>query len=137
MWTNRRGALFFLCRRLRPSRPPLLSRGYSGPCPGRRACCLVLRRSFFSVDRASPFAISSFPTGCLRGFPVSLSLSLFVPIIFPGYGDLWGSYGWGLPTLSDVKFQLGFVGLVLDNHCVPCSYGLSFLPYAWWPVFFC
>lgn len=64
-------------------------------------------------------------------------VSLFVPIIFPGYGDLWGSYGWGLPTLSDVKFQLGFVGLVLDNHCVPCSYGLSFLPYAWWPVFFC
>ena len=57
-------------------------------------------------------------------------VSLFVPIIFSGYGDLWGSYGWGLPTLSDVKFQLGFVGLVLDNHCVPCSYGLSFLPYA-------
>ena len=64
-------------------------------------------------------------------------VSLFVPIIFSGYGDLWGSYGWGLPTLSDVKFQLGFVGLVLDNHCVPCSYGLSFLPYVWWPVFFC
>ena len=64
-------------------------------------------------------------------------VSLFVPIIFPGYGDLWGSYRWGLPTLSDVKFQLGFVGLVLDNHCVPCSYGLSLLPYAWWPVFFC
>ena len=64
-------------------------------------------------------------------------VSLFIPIIFPGYGDLWGSYGWGLPTLSHVKFQLGFVGLVFDNHCVPCNYGLSFLPYAWWPVFFC
>ena len=32
-------------------------------------------------------------------------VSLFVPIIFPGYGDLWGSYGWGLPTLSDVSFN--------------------------------
>ena len=33
-------------------------------------------------------------------------VSLFVPIIFPGYGDLWGSYGWGLPTLSNVTFQV-------------------------------
>ena len=71
------------------------------------------------------------------GSLVPFLVSLFVPIIFQGYGDLWGSYGWGLPTLSDVKFQLGFVGLVLDNHCVCCSYGLSFLPYAWWSMFFC
>ena len=36
----------------------------------------------------------------------SFLVSLLVPIIFPGNGDLWGSYGRGLPTLSNVTFQV-------------------------------
>ena len=101
----------------------LVACSYGGPSLASTA----LPRSRYHRSLPVAFVGSLFP----------FLVSLFVPIIFPGYGDLWGSYGWGLPTLSDVKFQLGFVELVLDNHCVPCSYGLSFLPYAWWPVFFC
>ena len=137
VWANRRRALFFFaavsarrgrrsCRVVRAAVVPaaaLVGCSYGGPS----LASSVLPPSRYRCSLLVPCVGSLFP----------LVVYLFVPIIFPRYGDLWGSYGWGLPTLSDVKFQLGFVGLVFDNHCVPCSYGLSFLPYAWWPVFFC
>ena len=37
--------------------------------------------------------------------PCFLFVSLF-PIIFSENGDLWGNYRWGLPSLSNVTFQV-------------------------------
>ena len=67
-------------------------------------CSLTLKLSEFSIFlfRAITKKIPLRALGSL--FP--LSFSLFVPIIFPGNGDLWGSYGRGLPTLSNVTFLI-------------------------------
>ena len=73
----------------------LVAWSYGSPCLASSA----LPRSRYRRSLLVAFVGSLFP----------FFVSLFVPIIFPGYGDLWGSYGWGLPTLSDVKFQLGVV----------------------------
>ena len=71
-------------------------------------------RAFCSLTLELPeFSVFPFRTITQRKIPVRavgslfpFLVSLFVPIIFPGNGDLWGSYGRGLPTLSNVTFQV-------------------------------
>ena len=67
-------------------------------------CSLTLELPEFSVF---PFRVKTQKNPARAvGSPFPFPVSLFVPIIFPGNGDLWGSYGRGLPTLSNVTFQV-------------------------------